>query len=71
MLAEIDRFYTTKKYTNVAVLLNGTDGGSHYGYKYGYKYGYGYGHSYGYGYGHYGYGYGDDGEKKEGKKKTA
>ena len=71
MLAEIDRFYTTKKYTNVAVLLNGTDGGSHYGYKYGYKYGYGYGHSYGYGYGHYGYGYGDDGEKKDGKKKTA
>ena len=71
MLAEIDRFYTTKKYTNVAVLLNGTDGGSHYGYKYGYKYGYGYGHSYGYGYGHYGYGYGNDGEKKEGKKKTA
>ena len=72
MLAEIDRYYNSKKYVNLAVLLNGTDGGGHYGYKYGYKYGYrysyGYGH-YGYGYGSYGYGSDDDkAEGSDGKK---
>lgn len=45
MLPEIEKFYTEKKYTNMAVLLNGTDGGTgRYGYKYGYKYGYNYGY---------------------------
>ncbi|WP_297972150.1 polysaccharide biosynthesis tyrosine autokinase [uncultured Bacteroides sp.] len=41
MLPEIERFYTDKKYKNMSLILNGTDGGSgRYGYKYGYKYGY-------------------------------
>ena len=47
MLPEIDKYYTTKRYRNMAVLLNGTDGGGRYGYKYGYKYGYRYGSTYG------------------------
>lgn len=46
MLPEIERFYTDKKYKNMFMILNGTDGGSgRYGYKYGYKYGYHYGYS--------------------------
>lgn len=50
MLPEIEKFYTDKKYKNMSVILNGTDGGSgRYGYKYGYKYGY-----------HYGYGKNDE-----------
>lgn len=50
MLPEIDKFYDTKKFGNLCVLLNGTD--DSYG-KYGYsKYGYRYGYHYGYG-GHY------------------
>lgn len=45
MLPEIEKFYTEKKYKNMALILNGTDGGSgRYGYKYGYKYGYNYGY---------------------------
>lgn len=41
MLPEIERFYTDKKYKNMSLILNGTDGGSgRYGYKYGYKYEY-------------------------------
>lgn len=56
LLPEIDNFYTSQKYKNIAVILNGTDGGSHYGYKYGYKYGYGSKYGYGYAYGSYGYG---------------
>ncbi|MFS2832851.1 GumC family protein [Bacteroides uniformis] len=53
MLSEIEKFYTDKKYKNMSIILNGTDGGSgRYGYKYGYKYGYRYGYHYGYaGYG--------------------
>lgn len=53
MLPEIEKFYTDKKYKNMSLILNGTDGGSgRYGYKYGYKYGYRYGYHYGYaGYG--------------------
>ena len=48
MLQEIQKFYDEKKYKNLCVILNGTDGGSgRYGYKYGYKYGYNYGYSYG------------------------
>ena len=46
MLPEIERFYTDKKYSNMSVVLNGTDGGNgRYGYKYGYKYGYHYGYA--------------------------
>ena len=45
MLPEIEKFYIEKKYKNMALVLNGTDGGSgRYGYKYGYKYGYNYGY---------------------------
>ena len=66
MLADVDSFYNTKKYTNLALVLNGTDSGGQYGYKYGYKYGYSYGH------GHYGYGsdeaYGSGDEKKTDEK---
>lgn len=48
MLQEIQKFYDEKKYKNLCVILNGTDGGSgRYGYKYGYKYGYNYGYNYG------------------------
>jgi hypothetical protein len=44
MLPEIDQWYVEKKYNNLVVLLNGTDGKDGYGYhKYGYhKYGYHY-----------------------------
>ena len=49
-LPEIDKWYTDKKYTNLAILLNGTDATSdHYGY---HKYGY---HKYGYHYYSYNY----------------
>ncbi len=47
MLPEIDKYYATRRYNNMALLLNGTDGGGRYGYKYGYKYGYRYGSTYG------------------------
>ena len=67
MLTEIDRYYNTKKYVNLAVVLNGTDSAGHYGYKYGYRYGYGYGH-YGYGYGYGNYGSEHDAEIEEGEK---
>ena len=40
MLKEVDKYYTTKKYNNMSLLLNGTEGSGRYGYKYGYKYGY-------------------------------
>ena len=49
MLPEIDQWYAEKKYNNLVILLNGTDGKGGYGY---HKYGY---HKYGY---HY-YGNGD------------
>ena len=46
MLSEIEKFYTDKKYRNMSLILNGTDGGSgRYGYKYGYRYGYHYGYA--------------------------
>lgn len=59
MLPELQKNYDEKKYNNMAVLLNGTDAGHHYGYsRYGYGYGrYGYGKSHGYGY------YGNDRKK--------
>ena len=45
MLPELQRCYDEKRYKNMAVVLNGTDGGGkHYGYRYGYKYGYHYGY---------------------------
>lgn len=44
MLSEVERFYTTNKYQNMSILLNGTESASgKYGYRYGYKYGYRYG----------------------------
>ncbi len=56
MLPELESIYTEKKYKNMAIILNGTDGGgSRYGSRYGYRYGYKYGYHYGYGSGyHYG-----------------
>ncbi len=58
MLPELEKNYQDKKYSNMAMLLNGTDADHHYGYhRYGYAYGrYGYGYGYGkrYGYGYYG-----------------
>ena len=48
MLPEVERFYTSGRYKNLCLILNGTDGGSKHGYRYGYKYGYQYGYKYGY-----------------------
>jgi len=56
MLAELEDIYNQKKYKNMALILNGTEGS---GGKYGYRYGYRYGYHYGYGTG-YDYGSGDD-----------
>jgi capsular exopolysaccharide synthesis family protein len=47
MLPEIEKFYRDKKFSNMSLILNGTENnsgryGSKYGYQYGYKYGYGY-----------------------------
>ena len=45
MLPELQRMYEEKRYKNMALILNGTEGGgSRYGYRYGYKYGYHYGY---------------------------
>ena len=54
MLPQIERFYLTKRYPNIAMILNGTESAGHYGTKYGYRYGYKYGYKYGYGTGNYG-----------------
>lgn len=44
MLPELQRKYDEKRFKNMAVVLNGTEGGgSRYSYRYGYKYGYKYG----------------------------
>ena len=52
MLSELEKLYQEKKYRNMAMILNGTEGGgSRYHYKYGYRYGYNYGYGYGYSYG--------------------
>lgn len=48
MLAELEKYYDEKKYKNISLILNGTEGFSgkyRYGYKYGYHYGYGYGYN--------------------------
>ncbi len=49
MLSDLEHLYTEKKYTNMAMVLNGTKsvGGYRYSYRYGYHYGYGYGYHYG------------------------
>ncbi|MBQ0021387.1 MAG: polysaccharide biosynthesis tyrosine autokinase [Bacteroidales bacterium] len=49
MLNEIDNMYESKKFGEMCVLLNGTEGaGGRYGYsRYSYNYGYSYGYSYG------------------------
>lgn len=57
MLSELENYYADQKFSNLCIILNGTDVNNQYGYN---RYGYGYGRS-GYGYG-YGYGYGS---KKE------
>ena len=47
MLAELEKIYGEKKYKNMSLILNGTEGsGGRYGYRYGYHYGYGYGYHY-------------------------
>lgn len=45
-LPDIERLYTSGKFSNMSVILNGASGQSGYGYRhgYGYQYGYGYGH---------------------------
>ena len=50
MLPELQRYYEEKRFKNMTLVLNGTEGSGHrYGYRYGYKYGY----QYGYGSGKY------------------
>lgn len=50
MLPKLQSDYEAKRFKNMALVLNGTIGGSsRYGYRYGYKYGYKYGYAYGYG----------------------
>lgn len=45
MLPELQRMYDEKRFKNMAVVLNATEGGTgRYGYRYGYKYGYQYGY---------------------------
>lgn len=45
MLLELQRMYDEKRFKNMAVVLNATEGGTgRYGYRYGYKYGYQYGY---------------------------
>ncbi len=52
MLAELEKIYEEKKYKNMSLILNGTEGsGGRYGYRYGYQYGYHYGYGSGYHYG--------------------
>lgn len=52
MLGELEQIYEEKKYKNMVLVLNGTEGaGGRYGYKYGYRYGYHYGYGSDYHYG--------------------
>ena len=46
-LPDIERLYTSGKFSNMSIILNGATAKSGYGYRhgYGYQYGYGYGHS--------------------------
>lgn len=55
MLPELDKIYKSKKYKNIALIINGADTVARYGYSY--RYGYGYthkGYSYYKGYNYYG-----------------
>lgn len=48
MLSELEHIYQEKKYKNMSLILNATEGsGGRYGYRYGYHYGYGNGYHYG------------------------
>ncbi len=48
MLVELENIYNEKKYKNMSLILNGTEGrGGRYGYRYRYHYGYGSGYHYG------------------------
>ena len=48
MLSELEKIYDEKKYKNMSLILNGTEGSDgRYGYCYGYRYGYGSGYHYG------------------------
>lgn len=50
MLPQLQSDYEAKRFKNMALVLNGTIGGSsRYGYRYSYRYGYKYGYQYGYG----------------------
>ena len=52
MLAELEKIYGEKKYKNMSLILNGTEGsGGRYGYRYDYRYGYHYGYGSEYHYG--------------------
>ena len=52
MLAELEKIYGEKKYKNMSLILNGTEGsGGRDGYRYGYRYGYHYGYGSEYHYG--------------------
>ena len=51
MLTDLESLYQQGQYRNMALVLNGTEGGGRYGYRHGYRYGYKYGYHYGY-YGH-------------------
>ncbi len=53
MLKELKNMYSEKKFKNMSVILNGTEGagGKYYSYRYGYRYGYNYGYGYSYHYG--------------------
>lgn len=44
MLSEVESFYASHRYSNMGIILNGTESGGLYGYKYGYHSGYGYGY---------------------------
>lgn len=49
MLGELETLYTSHRFKNMCLVLNGTSSSGRYGYNYGYRYGYRYGyHSYGY-----------------------
>lgn len=47
MLTELEKIYDEKKYKNMSMILNGTEGNGGYGYRYGYHYGYGSRYHYG------------------------
>ena len=42
MLVDLESIYQQKRFKNLALILNGTEGAGGYGYRYGYKYGYRY-----------------------------